>query len=332
MDIISSSPSNGELSLPLGTQITVTFDEEVDPDSLIDSGAFVVKTTTSKLVIEGPGMETFSAPPYNYLTSDLYSGIVPGTISTSDNLTFTFSPASLLDPNATIEILLGTRIRTKTLGEIVPGGGNAGTGQFLLKGPYIGDDDQFTITVRGSGALGAATFSYRRDSSGVESETIVTDRLIELDDGVFVLFRPGAYVLGDTYTFEVYSSTTLDNIYSFSFSTGSPTYTEVSEDRPSVQLINRTVEGDRHVNEVLSGEEEPLTLLRCTPSLEASNVPIGFNTIVLTFNKPIDPDSISNATIKVIQESLPMDEDESSYPLLVSVTANDNKLILKFRG
>lgn len=333
MEVSDVSPNNGASSQPLETQISITFDEEIDKDSLIDSGSFVVRASTSKLVIEGPGMENFSLPPYNYLSSDVYSGIVPGLITTEDNLTFLFAPTTILQPNATIEVLLGTKIRTKTIGAPTSGVDNEGNGVITLKGPYIGSDDTFTITIISSGSLGTATFKYQKDSEGMDSELIVTDRLVELEDGVFVVFKAGTYEEDDTFTFEVFESEVLESIYSFSFTTGSPTYTEVSDDRPSVQLVERTIEGVRKVNEITSDEESPLSLVSSSPVFGTSNVPLGSSTITLTFNKDIDPDSLAASVVKVYMESLPMsEEEETSFPMLISKTVDGNKLILRFRG
>ena len=334
MEISATSPEHNDEGLPLATTISVTFDEEVDPDSIIDSGAFIITASTSKLVVEGPGLENLTpTPPHDYLSSDVFTGIVEGTISTEDNLTFLFTPKLALLPNATYKAILGTKILSKTIGEIVPGGGNTSTGSFTLKGPYIGDADVFTITVRSTGALGVAQFSYRKDSTGIESSVMVTDRLIELEDGLFICFRPGNFVLNDTFTFNVLEGTALEALYSFSFYTGASSYIEVSDQIPSFRIDQREIEGFKRIDNIPSSDSGSLALVSIVPSQNASNVPLGFETITLTFNKDLDPDSVSDTFVELLMENLPLDETEQmSVPLNITKTVSGKKLILRFQG
>jgi hypothetical protein len=334
MEILATSPENEDEGRPLNTTVSVTFDEEADPDSVISSGNFIVTTSTSKLVVEGPGMENLTPqPPYNILDSDVFSGIVEGEISSEDNLTFTFTPTSPLNPNATYKVILGTKIKSKTIGELVLGDENTSTGTFTIKGPYTGEDDEFVVTIRSTGALGAATFSYHKTSGGVESSVLVTDRSIELEDGVFLSFRPGTFQLNDTFSFEVFEGTALEEIYSFTFFTGSPSYVEVNSEIPSFKIEQKEIQGFRRIDNVPSVDSESLALVSITPSDRASNVALGFETITLTFNKDIDPDSISDAFIEVLMENLPLDETEQmSVPMLMSATVSGKKLILRFQG
>lgn len=333
MEISATSPEHEDEGRPLNTVISVTFDEEVDPDS-IKTGAFIVTTSTSKLVVQGPSFENLTPePPHDYLASDVFTGILEGKITTEDNLTFVFTPNSPLFPNATYKAILGTKILSKTIGEIVPGEGNTSTGDIALKGPYTGEEDTFVITIRSSGLLGVSTFSYHKTSGGIESSVLVTDRMVELEDGVFVIFKAGNFVLNDTFSFEVFEGTPLEEIYSFSFYTGAPSYVEVNDEIPSFKIAQREVDGFRRIDNVPSVDSSTFSLVSIVPSDRASNVALGFETITLTFNKDIDPDSISDAFIEVLMESLPLDETEQmSVPMFVSKTVSGKKLILRFQG
>jgi len=333
MEISATSPEHEDEGRPLNTVVSVTFDEEIDLDS-INSGAFIVTTSASKLVVGGPSFENLTPePPHSYLTSDVFTGIVQGAITTEDNLTFLFTPASPLFPNATYKVILGTKILTKTIGAVEEGGGNTSTGEVTLKGPYVGENDTFVITVRGNGSLGTATFSYHKTSGGLESPVMVTDRLTELEDGVFAIFKAGTFVLGDTFTFNVFEGIPLDEIYSFTFYTGAPSYVEVSDEIPSFKIEQREIEGFRRIDNIPSIDSSEFALVSIIPSDRASNIPLGFETITLTFNKDIDPDSISDAFIEILMENLPLDETEQmSVPLSVSKTVSGKKLILRFQG
>lgn len=333
MEITATSPGHEDEGRPLETVISVTFDEEVDLESIL-SGSFILTGAASKLVVEGPSFENLTPqPPHDFLTSDVFSGIIESKITTQDNLTFFLSPSSPLLPNSTYKAILGTNIVSKTIGTIIPNEGNTSTGTFIAKGPYAGEDDEFIVTIRSNGALGIATFSYHKTSDGLESAVIVTDRSVELEDGIFLSFKAGSFVLSDTFTFEVYEGVPLDEIYSFTFYTGASSYVEVSDSIPSFRIEQREVEGFRRIDNIPSTDSGSLALISIVPSDKASNVPLGFETITLTFNKDIDPDSISDAFIEVLMENLPLDETEQmSVPFLVSATASGKKLILRFQG
>lgn len=333
MIITTTTPVDGATGQALESTVSVTFDEDVDPDSIINSGSFVIIGSTSKLVIEGPGLESFSPDERtDYLASNTYTGIVEGEIATTDNRTFTFTPRSPLQANSSYKVLVGTRVVSKTIGPVTPGA-NTGDGAIETKGPYVGDDDSFLITIESAGKLGAATFSYRKDSEGTDSEVITTDRLVELEDGVFIIFKSGQYEEGDTFAFEVFEGTPLEDINTFTFYTGSETFIKVSEDTTSYQIKAREIEGIKRIDGVASVDSAEFALLSITPEDGASNLSLGIGAIVLEFNKDIDPDSISSAVIEVLMESLPLDETEQiSSGLRVTPTVSGKKLTLRFTG
>ena len=334
MIITTTTPADAATGQPLETVVSITFDEDVDPDSVIDSGAFVVTGSTSKLVIEGPGLESFSPDDRtNYLASDVFTGVVEGKVATTDNRTFTFTPKSPLQPNSSYKVLIGTRVVSKTIGTPVPDVENAGTGTIALKGPYTGADDSFLVTINSTGPLGTATFSYRKITTGLDSETIPTDRLIELESGIFILFKSGTYVEGDSFSFDVFAPVPLDEINSFTFFTGSETLVKVSEDTTSYQIKIREIEGVKRIDGVASVDSAEFSLLSITPEDGASNLPLGIGGIVLEFNKDIDPDSVTNAFIEVLMENLPLDETEQmSVGLHITPLVSGKTLTLRFTG
>ena len=182
----------------------------------------VVSTSASKVVAHGPGLEKLDDDLNSYTESAVFSGVVDGTIATADNLTFTFTPDSPLEPDRLYKVLLSTKIVTKTINAVVADGGNTSTGSFETKGPYTGNiADTYTITVDDAGTLGTATFHFTPTSTGLESETLTTDRSVELEKGIFLEFKSGNFVAGDSWTFTVVEGEALDELYQFSFTTGS---------------------------------------------------------------------------------------------------------------
>lgn len=333
MEISDTTPDNGAVGQALETNIDVVFDVAADPDSIIGSGHFIVVTSASKLTSRGPGFEDFTAVDDDLLDSEVFTGIVDGVITTSDNLTFTFNPSSPLEPNKTYRVILGTEIVSKTIGAITPDGGNTSTGSFTTKGPYTGDDDTYTIAIVDAGALGTATFTYTPTSTGLVSDTLTTDRSVELEDGVFLKFTTGNFVAGDTWTIALTEGDPLDDIYEFSFTTGSSTHVQVSEETPSIQIEAREVDGLRRVDSLPASDSGTLALVSILPEDGATRIPTSNQKIVLTFNKEIDPASLTTATLKVLMQSLPFDEvEQNSNQLRVTAVASGKTVTLTFTG
>lgn len=334
MLVLDTTPNNEAEGVALAATIDVVFDEAIDPDSVIQNGSFVVVTNAIKVATRGPGFEDLSPSDEDLLESPQFFGFVKGAVATEDNLTFTFTPTADLLPNSQYRVLLGTKIVSRTIGDVEEADGNTSTGSFVTRGPYTGDiDDTFTVEVLGGGTLGIATFRYTRTSDGLPSDTMTTDRLVELEEGVFLRFLAGTFVLGDIWTFEVVVGVPLDAPVEFSFTTGADSHVQVIEEVPSVFIVKREVEGLIRIDDVPSRDGGSLALLSTDPEHQATNQRLGRRQIILTFNKDIDPDSLDDAIIQVIMQSLPMDEAlQVSYPIRVTPSVLDNKLILTFTG
>lgn len=334
MEISDTTPNNADEGIALETTIDVVFDEEVDPDSIIGAGNLVVVTSASKLIEQGPGLENLFATPDDLLVSDVFSGFVEGVITTEDNLTVTFTPSAPLEADRLYRVIISTKVVSKTIDAVVPDGGNTSTGTFLTKGPYTDNiADTFTIEIDTGGTLGVATFTYTRVSTGLTSAPISTDRLVQLEDGVSLIFKSGTFVAGDVWTFDTIVGIPLDDIYEFSFTTGSISHTQVSEETKSFQIEAREIRGINRIDGVAAVDSSTLALVSIFPEHQASNVPISQRQIVLTFNKDLDPASVDDATIQIIMENLPFDERQQySHEIRVTPTVSGKTLTLTFSG
>lgn len=334
MEVLSISPANSSENIPLETVIEIAFDEEVDRDSL-QEGSLIIKSEASRAVFEGPESEDFIATVHdNYLTSDVFTGIVDGAISTEDGLTISFTPTRPLTPNTVYTVVVGTNLVSRTLGAPEADPANTGTGSITLLGPYTDtEDDTFTIEILSTGALGTASFMWTRSSTGMATGPVVTDRLVELEDGVFIKFLAGSYAENDIFTFEASAPTKLEDIYSTSFSTGSPTYLTPPVEAKSVKLDKREVQGLLRIDDEQAVDSDVFRVVSITPFEGQSNVSLSQQTITIEFNKNIDADSLTDTVIEVLMENLPMDElQQMSVPLVVRKTVSGKKLILKFQG
>jgi hypothetical protein len=335
MVINDTTPDNGDVGIPLEQTISVVFDEEVDLDTILTAGNFVVVSSADKLTSRGPGFEDWSPTDDDLLDSQVFTGFIEGEITTSDSLTFVFTPTVDLEPNKTYRVILGTKLTSRTINAIAPDGGNTSTGSFTTVGPYTGaaDPDTWTIDIASGGLLGTATFTYTRTSTGLTSEAIPTDRSVELEDGVFLNFTAGTFVVADQWVFVSQPGTALAAITEFSFATGSSSHVEVSEDTPSLRIQEREVEGILRIDQVPAVDSSTLALVSIEPDVQDSNVPTSRRTIILTFNKPIDAASLTTATIEVLMESLPLDESQrTSTALRVTPTVSGSTLTLTFTG
>ncbi len=333
MLISDTTPNNAAEGVSLGATISVVFDEEIDVDSVVNNGTFVVITAAQKLASQGPGFEDWQPINEDLLISPNFTGLVDGTIVTEDNLTFTFTPATELTPDTVYRVIIGTGVVSKTVGDIEEAGGNTSTGSFVVKGPYNDNiNDSFNVEIIGGGALGTATFKYTRASEGVPSSLLTTDRLVELESGLSLRFLAGAYVVGDEWDFPVIVGVPLDQATEFSFTTGGSTHVQVIEETPSVHLSKRVVSGLLRIDDAPS-VDGTLVLLSIDPPDADTNVALSRRRIVLTFNKDLDPDSLTDAVINVIMQSLPMDETaQTSYKIRVTPTVDGPRLILTFSG
>lgn len=335
MEVIETIPEGNANGISLKQLISITFDEEIDVDSIISEKRFIVTSSAFKVASRGPGFEDFIPFVDDYLESEVFSGLIAGEITTKDSLTFTFTPSEPLQPNTLYRVIVSNKVLSKTIGSIVSNPGNTSTGGIACKGPYRGDeeDDTWEIRITEAGVLGTATFIYTRSSNGLPSDPLPTDRLVELEDGIAIKFTSGSFVVGDSWEFTTEKGTPLDNIYEFSFTTGAPEAVDLSEESPSVWIDKREVQGLSRVDNLPSVNSGTLSLLEIIPSNRSSDISISNRSIVLIFNKELDPDSIDEAQIKVIMESLPLDESQQvRSPLHVTPTVSGKTLTLTFTG
>lgn len=333
MIILDTTPDNGAAGIPLEQQISIVFDEEIDMDSAV-AGNIVLATSASKVTSRGPGFEDFIPLEGDLLDSYTFTGTVSGAISSDDRLTILLTPAAPLEANKLYRVLISTDLVTRTIGDVTADAGNTSTGAFTLRGPYSGSiADTFTIEVSTAGALGAASFTYTRTSDGLVSDAIITDRNLLLEDGIYIKFQAGTYVEGDSWTFTVSEGTSLDAIYEFSFTTGGSTHVQVSEDTPSVRIERREIQGINRVDGAPAVDSGSLAVVSILPENQSTNVPLSQKQIVVEFSKEIDPASLDAASIRVLMENLPLDEDEQySTNLRVRAEVSGNRLILTFNG
>jgi hypothetical protein len=330
--VTAINPVDGSESLPLETQFSVTFSAEMDRESVISNGHVVVTGSASKVVIAGPDSMNFSGDVgQDFLSSRKMSGPTDGVITTSDGLSFLFTPSAPLEPNSKYKVLISTGVTSRTIGDVVAVKDAATTGKARIKGSYTGAANSVvTVTILTTGGLGAATYSATL-TDGTVLSTGATDRVIAALSGIRLEFNAGTYTQGDTYTATLTSPEALAGIYTASFTTGDPTYVKVPEVEESFELVDHTISGEERVSSILVGPDAPLMIRSISPIDETIGLSLNTRSITLTFNKDIDPASLSDAKISLLMESLPTNVSEQlSTPLDLTAEISGSKLIINF--
>ena len=332
-------PEDDDKGIALLQTITAEFTEAVDIDS-VTNGHFLVATTAKNLVASGSDFHylTRSADLNDdILSSPEFKGILNGNFSFSEDLkTVRFDPSEPMEPNTLHSVMLSKEILTRTIGPIVTGQyghDNLGTGYIALKGPYEGSqEDTLWIEIVTPGALRVATFRYWYASDpSFGSEPITLDNEIAIEDNITILFAEGDYKTDDAFSAWLKPGIGLDELYMWTFATGSGSLVAPPETDKSRSLIGVTL-----TEAQLSGSQttSAFELLSANPSDSAVDVDPDTRTFIMTFNKEIDPTTVSLDNISVMAkpiQSLGI-RDKTKYPQVITASASGSNLIIRIIG
>ena len=254
--IIDVYPANGAAGIPIGDQVTVTFDQEMDEDS-INTGTFVLIGPDQGIFFGGE-LNPFEEPGLNeddILDSPYFGGFVKCSVSFSrvnasgapvadtevdytgaGNLWRTvalLTPEAPLAPNKQYSSLVAgdedtsnafdSGVRTRTVFDANPVS-VTGTGKIYTGGGYTGDTQRtYVIEVISGGQTGNAVYQWwnQTDPLTTYNGITVTGRR-ELEDGIYITCDPdGTFVTGDRWTVVVVPFYALPNTYKWVFTTGS---------------------------------------------------------------------------------------------------------------
>lgn len=324
--IIDSFPANGAQGIVLSDRVTVTFDQEMD-ETTINDGTFVLLGPDKSTLFSPMNITPFDIPgtdEEDINSSPYVQGYIKGTISfqkvdqygslidqdtkdyTGDGtLWYTkaiFTPDAPLESNKQYQVILAgdetpdddfeSGIKTRTVFDTQK---TAGTGTAILYyyGGYTGENNRsYTLRFTSAGSVGQAEYEWWDDTdpltvySGVSS---TGER--ELEDGICVTCDPdGSFQIGDTFTVVVVPALALEGNYRWSFSTGSGSI-QVPPSSTSASGIDS-----------ITGVSE-LEIVSITPKHQATNLdPLSVSEIIIEFNKDLDPDTITNDTVRIFSE------------------------------
>lgn len=321
--IINVYPANTAKGIPVGDRIKITFNQEMDLDS-INSGTIVL-TGPDDAPIFGPIDNTpLDVPGFDdedILSSPYFPGYVKCTIAflkldasggvLSDDIQDTtgdgglwytqaiITPEKPLKPNADYTCLVlgdnssstDSGVKSRSVFDTVFSG--SGSGRLNFYGGYSGSESRsYTLEITSGGTCGTAEYLWWNDNDPLAAYPgITTTGSRELEDGIYVVCDPdGSFTAGDKFTVVVLPAYELAQNYSWSFSTGGATIITPPSDSSASGIAYDTA-------------LEPLKIVSILPSNMSSNIPIEELTeIVITFNKDIDPSTITDDSIMLWSE------------------------------
>ena len=359
-------PADSDVGIPVGAAVKVYFDSVVDlqtaKDSIVIYGADFDRTSgpDSALWVDGkePSNPFFlSSPGFNgtvevdvthsYINLSDNSDATPGDLANPAAATaagvgslITVTPKSNLaaeteyklyvngDPNA-----LGINgVSSRTVWDIVPGGGNASaTGDLEVYGTFEGSvSDVVNVKITTSGDIGTAKYKWWY-ASELESEArlgkVTARRYRRLEDGLQLRFTGSGFVADDTFSFAVEPAERMATSFLVTFTTNDGTFTAapVSPSTPATSEPPASVLPDVTT-------ATGFTLSESSPANKAYNVNVQGRTITLTFSQDVDPATITADSIKLYSYPASGEYSETSAPqeLVKQLTVSGNIVTIKY--
>lgn len=322
--VTSIYPADEATGVPIGIDIFITFDSEVD------------ETRARKnIMIFGPDFDTTSGPdslvwvdpkigynPY-FLSSPgfngdlqydiffellntnntVYSGLDYGSGSPNYRTRIKITPKKPLAPETTYtvyvlgddddsdDITRGITSRTVYSPQL---GNNTGDGNIVASGGYSGDSsDQIVIEITEAGDIRTAEYQWYFASNPSLVYTGITSRKYRslLDTGVDIRFTGENLQVGDTFTINVVPPEYMSASYKYTFTTGTGSIVSIPTS------TSTSVIGDLTYS---STSSDTFEVLSTSPENKELKVSPNVRVIKIEFNNSIDPTTINDKTVKVV--------------------------------
>lgn len=325
--IVDVYPANGSSGIAIGDHITVTFDQEMDEDS-INTGTFVL-SGPDQGVFFGGELNPFEEPGLttdDILDSPYFDGFVQCTVSfsrvdasgspvadtavdytgagTSWRTVAILTPQTPLSPGKQYSVFLAgdedptnafdSGVRTRTVFDPQPIV-LTGTGKIYAGGGYTGDSIRtYTVEILTGGTTGNAVYKWWNNSDPLTTYNgiTVTGRR-ELEDGLYITCDPdGTFAIGDKWTIVVVPFYALANTYRWVFTTGS-----------GAILTPPSLSSSSGIESLIVSGAGDLRVVSIEPADNATNLdPDAVSVITITFNQAIDESTITDETVVIKSE------------------------------
>lgn len=359
-------PQNQSTNIPIGSSLYLVFDKEVDLESIKNS-VILFGPDSDKTIMpdnalwindkQGQNKDFLKSPGYKgfcefdievkYLDRQTlevidvvddfdrtlyYCGvIITPKITLATNIEYTFyvigANTQSLDP--IYQTNKAVSLRTVYSPKLV----DSLDSRIKIRGTYKGKEPEgnnLNIQIVSSGNGNAAQYVYWFDDQNIDMSKVsrCSGRWRSIDKGLVIKFDDTQYTEGEIITIKCYPIDLLQDSYIFTFTTGDGSiFIEPKPDYRSTSPINTVVQVDPN--------DKLLSIVSITPYHGEVNVPIETNKIIVTFNKELDPSSITQEAIKL--QSLPVSgfydsgyDKKREYKLYKILSVDGNKLIVEF--
>lgn len=348
-------PNNGQTSVPIGADITVTFSSGID-----------LSTAKKNVVLYGPDFDMLSGPEtatwlqkdgtnLKFLDSPGFKGIVecnyeliyvdsngdevelsPTSESDETGGPYThklkISPKTILAPNVEYNLYIigedeeGTErgVSARTVYEVDDTNAPSTTASVHVYGGYKGDStDTITIKITSAGNIGTAEYKWWYSDTEPETSArtgkVTSRRFRKLEDGVQVRFSGSGFVLGEYYTVALNPPQLMETSYTFSFTTSTTEITKVPSSA-STTVIGTTATTTSSFLEVMSIDPED----------GATHQKFASKQITIEFSAALDSDTVTDESVTVLAYPISgiIESAEDEVNLFKKLTVSGKKLII----
>ena len=329
--ILSISPTDGDLLVPIASTIVIETDQPID-----------IKTAKNHIVLYG-GQDLYVAGPFAstsitesdhrsdaFMSHPSLTGVVETELSivyrdgAGDAVELTpFSEAGEAGHTYYIEIkpeidlaanseyklrivgdsdALDEGISKRTVYSPEPDAGNAGSGEMFAYGGYTGaSDDSINIEITETGNVGTAEFSWWLDSAPTEVyEEKVTHRRFRIyHEGVQFRFAGSDYQIGDVFTIQIRRPEYLADSYEIGFTTNDGTYSTAPDSPSTPPETLPPAELYPESSDSSTTTTTPLTLDSADPFDGHYRVLITKNVWTFEFSEDLDAATVTDDTVTV---------------------------------
>jgi hypothetical protein len=299
--IADYSPPDSAVGVPLKSTVEIEFNCLVDEASV-----------RKNFFIEGPDKDTVIGPDSqitpgtdgsllgqtpDFLTSPGYKGLVEGECNfetlSGNHTSLTFTPTQPFAALTEYGVYLSD-IYTPSFLSTVSGISNIGNGEVEILGTLTNITDTVNLRVTKAGVAGIAQFEWWRngDPFTLHGPILSTRRnLVTLFPNLFVKFEDGSFSVDDTFTCEIVEPVLYSGILNFTFETGTGSI-EILPSTTSTSVLNTLSDA------TLAGV--PLEVVSMEPASRSAQVDPETKEITVTFNKPIDSNTVTDSCVDVV--------------------------------
>lgn len=336
-NVINVYPAPSAVGIPVGDQIRIQFDQEMDLDSL-NTGTIVV-TGPDEAPVFGPiDITPFDVPGHDdedILSSPYFKGYVKGQITfskvdssggivddsvvdtTGDGTLWTtlaiFTPEKPLKTNVEYKVIIAgdsapdddfdSGVKTRTVFDPVFSGTGDGTIEF--GGGYTGTaSTSYTIEITAGGPTGTAQYVWWNNNDPLRTyQGITTTGIRELESGIYISCgKDGTFTIGDTFTVVVVPAVVMPSSYEWSFSTGSGSVLTPPSDSSTsgIDSVLSNIVGDTSASNVF--RVTAVSPIDGKYGFPISTDPYAGETIIVQFSTDVEALTLAGNAISVRSE------------------------------